>query len=138
LSDFGLKAAQAADIAGRDAHRFERLCESPEWRALDDLLLRPTSNEERPKIGKKRGRHSNLERRAAIRDAITKHGDWWRDHLTEIFADLDGRSTPLGNFEGLEIDLGDDTTERAVKWEDLDLTHGDQRAKVIDTLRKYV
>jgi hypothetical protein len=43
LLDFGLRAAQAADIAGRDGHRFRRLCESPEWRAFDELLLRPTA-----------------------------------------------------------------------------------------------
>jgi hypothetical protein len=45
LLDFGLKAAQGADIAGRDGHRFRRLCESPEWRVLDDRLLKPAADE---------------------------------------------------------------------------------------------
>ena len=40
-----MKAAQGADIAGRDGHRFRRLCESPEWRVLDDRLLKPAADE---------------------------------------------------------------------------------------------
>jgi hypothetical protein len=46
LLDFGLKASQAVDIAGRDGHRFKRLCESQEWRALDERLLSPTAYKE--------------------------------------------------------------------------------------------
>jgi hypothetical protein len=39
LRDFAMKAAQAARVAGPRSRHFEKLCESPEWHALDDRLL---------------------------------------------------------------------------------------------------
>jgi hypothetical protein len=43
----------------------------------------------------------------------------------------------LGDFQGMEIDLGDGQISRVSKWEDLDLTAGEQRSQIVDTLRKY-
>jgi hypothetical protein len=39
LRDFGMEAAEAAKIAGANAQFFEKICQSAEWRDLDDLLL---------------------------------------------------------------------------------------------------
>ena len=58
LLDFGLKASQAVDIAGRDGHRFKRLCESQEWRALDERLLSPTAYKELIAMAEQRVLHS--------------------------------------------------------------------------------
>jgi hypothetical protein len=168
LLDLGLKAAQAVDIAGRDGHQFKRLCESQEWRALDDQLLRPEAWEtnrksnisevevaggnparppdtmpqspstEIPQTSKRRGRRPNPERREAIREALSKHGDQWRDHLHEIFSELDGAAVSLGDFQGVKISLGDGESQTATKWEDLDLAEGEDRARIIDALRKYL
>jgi hypothetical protein len=152
LLDFGLKAAQAVDIAGRNGYRFRDLYESQQWRALDDHLLRPEAYEanresntthpspstEISQTAKRRGRRPNPERRDAIREAISKHGDQWRDHLPEIFAELDGEAVSLGDFQAMRINLGDDESQIVTNWEDLDLAVGDQRARIIDTLRKYV
>jgi hypothetical protein len=44
LLDLGLKAAQAAGIAGPDSRSFERLCESSEWHKLDASLFAPESD----------------------------------------------------------------------------------------------
>jgi hypothetical protein len=90
------------------------------------------------KSGKRRGRRANPERREAIRDAITKQGNAWRDHLPEIFAELDTQAVALGDLQGMRIDLGDDQSVIVSKWEDLDLAIGDDRGKIIDVLRKYV
>jgi hypothetical protein len=86
---------------------------------------------------KKRGRRSNPERREAIRKAIEKHGEDWRNHLNEIFTELDSQDVPLGDFEGTKIDLGDGQTTKASSWGDLDLAQGAQRRQILDTLRKY-
>jgi len=86
---------------------------------------------------KKRGRHSNPERRDAIQKAILSRGEAWRDHLAEIFNELDREEVDLGDFQTREIDLGDGQNKRASSWEDLDLADGDQRKKLIDALRKY-
>jgi hypothetical protein len=86
---------------------------------------------------KKRGRRPKPERRDAIQGAISKHGDLWRDHLHEIFAELDSNQTVLGDFQGMKIDLGDGNGEWVSKWEDLDLAAGKQRSQILDTLRKY-
>jgi hypothetical protein len=87
---------------------------------------------------KKRGRRSNPERRDAIRKAIEKHGEPWRDHLGEILTELDSQKVPLGYFQGREITLDDGETTKVWKWEDLDLAEGDQRRQILDALRKYL
>lgn len=86
---------------------------------------------------KKRGRPPNQGRRDAIYSAIAKHGDEWRDHLSDIFAELDGNDVPLGDFTGREIDLGDGQNAKAWKWTDLDFAQGNQLKLIIDVLRKY-
>jgi hypothetical protein len=87
---------------------------------------------------KKLGRHPKPERRDAIQGAIRKYGDLWRDHLHEIFAELDSNQTVLGDFQRMKIDLGDGNGEWVSKWEDLDLAAGKQRSQILDTLRKYI
>jgi hypothetical protein len=87
---------------------------------------------------RRRGRRRNQERRGAIHDAITKHGDEWRDHLGEIFKELDSQEVPLGDFQGREIDLGDSQSQKVSSWEDLDLAEGEERAQIVDALRKYL
>jgi hypothetical protein len=44
----------------------------------------------------------------------------------------------LGDFQGREIDLGDGTSTKVGKWDDLDLAQGEQLNQIIDALRKYV
>ena len=86
---------------------------------------------------KKRGRRPNQERRDAIQNAISTHGDEWRDHLSDIFNELDAKKVPLGDFQGKEVTLGDGETAKVWKWEDLDLAEGEQRGQILDALRKY-
>ncbi len=86
---------------------------------------------------KRRGRLPDTARRDAINHALTKHGKQWRDRLSEIFAELDANKVPLGTFESLEIDLGDDEVETVRKWEDLELAQGLQLKQIVDVLRKY-
>jgi hypothetical protein len=86
---------------------------------------------------RRRGRRRNQGRRDAIHSAIAKHGDEWRDHLSDIFAELDGNDVPLGDFRGREIDLGDGQNAKVWKWTDLDFAQGDQLKQIVDTLRKY-
>ena len=88
--------------------------------------------------GKKRGRHRDQERRDAIRNAITKYGDAWRDRVSDVFKELDSKNVPLGDFLGREIDLGDGDSTKVSKWDDLDLAQGEQRRKIVDALRKYL
>jgi hypothetical protein len=87
---------------------------------------------------KKRGRRSNPERREAIRKAIEKHGEPWRDHLAEILTELDSQEVPLGDFQGRKIDLGDGQSSKVSSWDDLDLAQDEQRRQVLDALRKYL
>src|SRR5208283_5369728 len=89
------------------------------------------------KSAEKRGRRPDQKRREAIRSAISKHGDRWRDYLSEIFTELDSQEVPLGDFGGRKIDLGDGDTETAWKWGDLDFAAGEQLKQIIDALRKY-
>lgn len=88
-------------------------------------------------VTERRGRRRNQGRRDAIHSAIAKQGDEWRDHLSDIFAELDGNDVPLGDFRGREIDLGDGQSAKVWKWDDLDLAQGKQRNQIIDVLRKY-
>jgi hypothetical protein len=87
---------------------------------------------------RRRGRRPNPERRDAIRNAISKHGDQWRDHLDEIFKELDRQEVPLGDFQGTKIDLGDGHSVKVSKWEDLELAEGEQRRQIVDVIRKYM
>jgi hypothetical protein len=87
---------------------------------------------------RKRGRRSNPERREAIKQAILKHGGPWRDHLEEIFEELDREEVELGDLQITRIDLGDGKSKRVSSWDDLGLTDGEQRKKLIDALRKYL
>jgi hypothetical protein len=86
---------------------------------------------------KKRGRRPSEERRAAIHAEIMKYGGGWRDHLGEIFKELDREEISLGNFYGKRIDLGDSALTSVATWGDLDLAQGDERRQIVDVLRKY-
>jgi hypothetical protein len=86
---------------------------------------------------KRRGRRPNQKRRESIRSAIEKHGEEWRDYLSEIFKELDAGNVPVGDFQLMEIDLGDGQKLKASKWEELDFAEKDQRKQIIDALRKY-
>jgi hypothetical protein len=87
--------------------------------------------------GRRRGSPPDQERRDAIREAITKHGDKRRENLSDIFADLDKKEVPLGNFQNIKVNLGDDQFSRVSIWADLDLAEGAQRTRIIDAIRKY-
>jgi hypothetical protein len=89
------------------------------------------------KTGKRRGRRPNQERRDAIRAAIRTHGNRWRDHLNDIFGELDRQEVPLGDFQSLKIDLGEGKSTPVSTWADLDLADGEQGRQIVDTLRKY-
>ena len=85
----------------------------------------------------RRGRRPNSQRRDAIRTTIRTHGDQWRDHLSDIFNELDNQEVPLGDFQNLKIDLGEGESAPVSTWADLDLADGAQRRGIIDVLRKY-
>jgi len=89
------------------------------------------------KSGRKRGRRANVERTDAIRSAITKYGGSWRNHLGEIFRELDAAAVPLEAFGKMKIDLGQGHSANTLKWDDLDLAEGNQLREIIDSLRKY-
>ena len=82
LSDFGIKAAEAGDIAGRDGHLFRKLCESPEWRALDDRLLRPGAYEERTATAPEQRVGQTVRRRA--RGRPTEISDELKERALQI------------------------------------------------------
>ncbi|HEV8416254.1 MAG TPA: hypothetical protein VGQ49_21860 [Bryobacteraceae bacterium] len=86
---------------------------------------------------RRRGRRANQERRDAIHNAIAKHRPDWRDHLPDIFKELDSGEVFLGVFQGKKIDLGDEVSAEIQKWDDLDLAQGKQLRHIVDTLRKY-
>jgi hypothetical protein len=94
-----------------------------------------TSSED---TARRRGRRPNQGRRDAIHNAIAKHGDGWRDRLSDIFKELDSQDVPLGDFLGKDLDLGGGEHTKVSKWDDLDLALGEQRKGIIDVLRKYV
>jgi hypothetical protein len=89
------------------------------------------------KAGKRRGRRPNQERRDAVCTAIRTHGGQWRDHLNDIFTDLDRQEVPLGGFQSVKIDLGEGESAPVSTWADLDLADGEQRRQIVDALRKY-
>jgi hypothetical protein len=89
------------------------------------------------KTGKKRGRLPNQERQDAIRTAIRAHGGHWREHLEDIFTELDSRKVPLGNFQKLRMNLDDGQNAQVSTWADLGLAEGVQRRQIVDVLRKY-
>ena len=88
-------------------------------------------------VARRRGRHANRQRRDAIRNAINKHGNQWREHLDEIFSELDTQQVALGNFCGKPIDLGECKSATVLSWADLGLAEGEQRSQIVDALRKY-
>jgi len=89
------------------------------------------------KTGKRPGRRPDKERRDAIRSAIRAHGGHWREHLEDIFAELDRRKVPLGDFKILRMDLDDGQSAQVSTWADLGLAEGVQRRQIVDVLRKY-
>jgi len=89
------------------------------------------------KSATKRGRRPDKERRDAIRNEISKHGEQWRDHLSEIFTELDNQGVRLGDFQNIKIDLGDGQSSSVSSWGDLDLAQGEQLRQIVDSLRKY-
>jgi hypothetical protein len=96
-----------------------------------------TASPQTLKTGKRRGRRPNQQRRDANRKATRRHGESWRDHLGEIFRELDSNEVFLGDFQDMRIDLGDGQSARTSKWDNLDLAEGDKRRQIIDILRKY-
>jgi hypothetical protein len=90
------------------------------------------------KTGRRRGRLPDRERRAAIHKAIIQYGSQWRDHLSEVYTELEDLEAALGGFQAMTIDLGDGESTKVSKWTDLDLADGKQRRKIVDCLRKYV
>ncbi len=89
------------------------------------------------KTSKRRGRRPDQERRDAIRTTIRAHGGQWREHLEDIFTELDRRKVSLGNFQILRMDLDDGQSARVSTWADLGLAEGEQRRQIVDVLRKY-
>jgi hypothetical protein len=127
-----------AAIAGRLTQpALRRFFDSHEWKRLDDALFPPSSPDSKVPTRKKRGRRPDQGRREAIGKVLSKHGDRWRDHLAEIFKELDAKELLIGNLNGMRIDLGDGQSTAVSKWEDLDLAEGKDRRRVIDMLRKY-
>jgi hypothetical protein len=101
----------------------------------------PASAEDTSRKGsesaKRRGRPPDQGRRDAISCELRKHGDAWREHLEEIFTELDSQKVPLRDFQGMKIDLGEGKSAPAWTWAELDLADGDKRRQIIDALRKY-
>jgi hypothetical protein len=87
----GLAGPESADHAGIPEHRLaeasNRQMSAPENASLQVL-----------KTGKRRGRRPNQERRDAIRTAVRTHADQWRDHLSDIFTELDRHNVPLAPY----------------------------------------
>jgi len=84
----------------------------------------------------KLGRRPREGRRHVIQEEMAKYGDGWRDHFSEILEALDRREVALDGFSR-KIDLGEGRPKRVSSWQDLDLTEGNERKKVLDAFRKY-
>jgi hypothetical protein len=121
-------------IDERVQHWKIRLCAAPH---ADGTVLSSTPSSPPVRNPRGGGRRPNPARRAAIRKTIQSHGDDWREHLNEIFEALDREEVPLGDFQGMRIELDDGKDLGVSKWSDLDLADGEQRRNVIDSLRKY-
>ena len=84
------------------------------------------------------GRQAKQGRRDAIHNAMAKHGDVWRDHLSEIFNELDSEEVSLGAYQAREIDLGAGQSAKVYGsgpiWTSL---KGKQLRQIVDALRKY-
>jgi hypothetical protein len=93
---------------------------------------------ERLKPAKRRGRLPDRRRREIIRNAIQKRGPGWRSFFTDILEELDAEGASLGCLQGEKIDLGGGEVLRVSKWADFDFADGEQRARVLGLLRKYV
>jgi hypothetical protein len=92
---------------------------------------------EQSRTQRRGGRVPKITRRTAIRSAINKHGDDWRDHLREICDELKAGDVDLGDFQGRKIDLGEGHSVRVSSWSDLELAEGRQLQSIHDVLRKY-
>jgi hypothetical protein len=92
---------------------------------------------EQSRTQRKGGRVPKDARRSAIRSAINKHGDEWRDHLAEICDELRDGEVDLGDFQGRKIDLDEGQSIRVSNWSDLGLAEGQQLQSILDVLRKY-
>jgi hypothetical protein len=130
---------ESADLASLDGDFRKNAAEHALKGASVTAAPDPENSSRQPlKASRPRGRRPNSGRRDSIRNAITSHGESWRDHLSEIFAELDSHEVDVGDFQSMEIDLGDGQRKRAVSWEDLELAANGQRRKLIDALRQYV
>jgi hypothetical protein len=125
------ESTAAASMPSQSPTDPERRTERREMPATEEASL------DGLKAAKRRGRRPDKERRDAIRNAISKHGDQWRDHLSEIFTELDSQEVPLGDFQNTKIDLEDGQSTKVSRWDDVDLALGEQRRQIIDALRKY-
>jgi hypothetical protein len=95
-----------------------------------ELLASQNASSRGVNSGRRRGRRPNRERTEALRNAIRNQGEHWRDHLDEIFKELDSKEVPLGDFHGMKLDLDDSPPRRSGNgtiW----------NAQILDTLRKY-
>jgi hypothetical protein len=104
---------------------------------LETKAICEARSQKLPRAPQKLGRRPDEARKDAIRNAIRKQGDQWRDHLGDLLAELDRQKVTLNAFQNMEIDLGDGTSTTALKWDDLDFAEGDQRRRIVDSLRKY-
>jgi hypothetical protein len=140
-SDLSKPAAQedqSSGEAGRDVPELHPKHELRRTEIGSDMASSVLASPQVERSAKKRGRRADPGRRNAIRTAILKHGEAWRDHLGEIFTELDSqKAVPLRDFQGMKIDLGDGASIKTSKWEDLDLAQGAQRRQIVDMLRKY-
>ena len=159
LPSIGVTGAQMAgslQVSAPDKDP-RNLVELPGPEVLDDsaeasttpsiqMEMQKMENERRSKVRfklpkeatRKRGRRPNADRRSAIQKAILKHGDEWRNHLDDIFKELDEADVYLGDFQPMKIDLEDGESIKVENWGDLGLANGAQRNKIIDVLRKYI
>jgi len=137
-ADFCFILGSGPDVSGEPGPAVLRQPMAQAARSGNETPDHGNASTQKSGAARRRGRRSNPERRDAIRDAIIKHGAEWREHLGEIFKELDSKPVPLGDFQGMEIDLGDGERARPSSWDDLDLAQGEQRKQIVDALRKYV
>src|SRR5450759_3766693 len=119
------------NVTNSPAHK-PRRTESGSEMASSDMI-----HPQGVKSAKKRGRRPDKERQDAIRNEISKHGEQWRDHLSEIFTELDNQGVRLGDFQNIKIDLGDGQSSSVSSWGDLDLAQGEQLRQIVDSPVSY-
>jgi hypothetical protein len=131
-------AGPVAEPAAPDAGSTRRPIQAEGRQQSEGTTVRASATDVHGSMPRKRGRRPNTERRAAIREAMNKHGEGWRDHIDEVFAELDSSGVSLGDFQSIKIEVGDDQSTSVHTWADLDLSEGKQRRQVMDALRKYL